>query len=124
MLKKCAGIALITLATLGAGSVLAHGGGVPKHGGIVEEADDLSFELAAGQEGALIYIEDHGEPMALKGMSGKLTILSGSEKTEAPLVLAGDKFEAKGVKLLKGNKILAHLNRPQQKPITVRFVVK
>lgn len=124
MLKKYAGIALITLATLGAGPVLAHGGAVAKHGGIVQMASDLSFELVAGQEGAVIYIEDHGQPLAPTGMTGKLTILSGSEKTEAPLAVAGDKVEAKGVKLVKGDKVVANLKTAQQKSITVRFTVK
>ncbi len=124
MFKKYAGIALITLATLGAGPVLAHSGAVAKHGGVVQAASDLSFELVTGQESALIYIEDHGQPLAPAGMSGKLTILSGAEKTEAPLVVAGDKLEAQGVKLVKGNKVVANLKTAQQKSITVRFTVK
>ncbi|PKO56756.1 MAG: hypothetical protein CVU28_01760, partial [Betaproteobacteria bacterium HGW-Betaproteobacteria-21] len=87
-------------------------------------ASDLSFELVPGQEGATIYVEDHGQPLSPTGMSGKLTILNGSEKTEAPLVVAGDKLEAKGVKLNKGSKVMANLKTAEQKSITVRFAVK
>ncbi|MDP2170889.1 MAG: hypothetical protein Q8J96_10755 [Rhodocyclaceae bacterium] len=117
-------IALITLAMLGASPVMAHGGAVAKHGGIAQMASDLSFELVPGPEGVVIYVEDHGQPLAPTGMSGKLTILTGSEKTEAPLVVAGDKLEAKGVKLGKGSKVVASLKTAQQKSITVRFSVR
>lgn len=124
MFKKYAGIALITLATLAAGPVLSHGDAVAKHGGIVQMASDLSFELVPGPDGAAIYIEDHGKPLAPAGMSGKLTILNGSEKSEATLEVAGDKLEAKGVKLVKGSKIVANLKTAKQKSITVRFTVR
>jgi len=72
----------------------------------------------------VIYVEDHGKPLAPAGMSGKLTILSGTEKSEATLEVAGDKLEAKGVKLTKGSKIVANLKTAQQKAITVRFTVR
>lgn len=124
MLKKYACVALITLATLGASPVLAHGGATAKHGGVVQMASDLSFELVSGPEGAVIYVEDHGQPLAPTGMSGKLTILTGSEKAEAPLTVAGDKLEAKDIKLSKGSKVVASLKTAQQKVITVRFTVK
>lgn len=124
MFKKYAGIALITLATLAAGPVLAHGEAVAKHGGIVQMASDLSFELVPGQEGVVIYVEDHGKPLAPTGMSGKLIILSGAEKTEATLEVAGDKLEARGVRLTRGSKIVANLKTAQQKAIMVRFTVR
>jgi len=124
MLKKYAGIALIALATLAAGPVLAHGVAVAKHGGIVQMANDLSFELVPGADSAAIYIEDHGKPLAPAGMSGKLIILNGAEKSEATLEVVGDKLEAKGVKLAKGSKIVANLKTAQQKSITVRFTVR
>ena len=72
----------------------------------------------------MIYVEDHGKPMAPSGLSGKLTVLNGSEKSEAVLVAAGDKLEAKGVKLEKGAKVVAALTTSSKKAITVRFTVK
>jgi hypothetical protein len=124
MFVKFASIALITMATLTATPVLAHGDAVAKHGGIAQMASDLSFELVPGKESALIYIEDHGKPLAPTGMSGKLTILAGSKKSEAPLTVAGNKLEAVGVNLSKGNKVVASLKTSEQKPITVRFTVR
>jgi hypothetical protein len=62
--------------------------------------------------------------MAPTGMTGKLTVLSGSEKSEAELAVAGDRLEAKGVKLAPGAKVVAALTTPAKKAITVRFTVK
>ena len=52
----------------------------------------------------MIYVEDHGKPMAPAGLKGKLTVLNGAEKSEAALVAAGDTPEAKGVKLARSGK--------------------
>ena len=102
----------------------AHGEAKAKHGGVVAKASDLGFELVGTPTGAVIYIDDHGKPMAPAGMAGKLTVLKGSEKSEAELAVAGDKLEAKGVKLAAGAKVVAALTTPTRKVITVRFTVK
>ena len=100
----------------------AHSGGPAKHGGTVSEASDLAFELVAAPEGATLYIEDHGKPLSTAGMSGKLTVLTGGEKSEAELRPAGDnRLEAKGVRIAKGSKSVASLTVPGRKPVTVRF---
>jgi hypothetical protein len=116
--------ALLALSAMTGGQALAHGGGTPKHGGVVATASDLSFELVARDGGAVIYVEDHGKPMAPAGLKGKLTVLAGDQKSEAELVPAGDKLEAKGIKLPSGAKAVAALVTPQAKAITVRFTVK
>ena len=103
---------------------MAHGGAKAKHGGVVAVASDLGFELVSTPAGVVIYIEDHGKPMAPVGMSGKLTVLNGAEKSEAELVVVGDKLEAKGVKLAPGAKVVAALTTSAKKTITVRFTVK
>ena len=92
--------------------------------GTVATASDLGFELVGTPTGAAIYVEDHGKPMAPSGMSGKLTVLNGAEKSEAELVVVGDKLEAKGVKLAPGAKVVAALSTSAKKAITVRFAVK
>jgi len=104
---------------------MAHTGPVAKHGGVVQGASELSFELVPQAEGATLYVEDHGKPLATQGMSGKLTVLNGAEKTQAELKPAGDnKLEAKGLKLGTGAKAVAALSTPAKKAITVRFTVK
>ena len=113
--------ALIAVASIGMAH--AHGGAKPKHGGVVQVASDLSFELVSGADEATIYIEDHGKAMAPTGMSGKLTVLQGGASSEVPLTVAGERLVAK-VKLSKGAKVVASLTTAAGKPITVRFTVK
>ncbi len=105
-------------------AAMAHGENKPRHGGIVATAGDLHFELVGTPTGALIYIDDHGKPMAPTGISGKLTVLNGAEKSEAALVVSGDRLEAQGLKLARGAKAVAALTTPAKKAITVRFTVK
>jgi hypothetical protein len=115
---------LLGVAALAFSPVQAHGPSGAKHGGVVASASELAFELVGTADGAVIYVEDHGKPMVPTGMSGKLTVLNGDEKWEAPLSVAGDKLEAKNVKIAKGAKVVAALTTAQQKAITVRFTVK
>ncbi|MFN9504987.1 MAG: hypothetical protein ACK57J_10595, partial [Rubrivivax sp.] len=81
-------------------------------------------ELVSTPTGAAIYIDDHGKPMAPIGMTGKLTVLNGTQKSEAELVVSGEKLEAKGVKLAPGAKVVAALTTSAKKVITVRFTLK
>lgn len=123
-MKKSMIACLMCLAALSANLAMAHGEAKAKYGGVVATVSDLGFELVSTASGAVIYIEDHGKPMAPAGMKGKLTVLIGSQKSEADLVDAGDKLEAKGLKLAKGAKVVAALVTPTAKAITVRFTVK
>lgn len=113
--------ALIAVASIGGAH--AHGGGKPKHGGVVQVASDLSFELVAGADEASIYIEDHGKAMAPTGMAGKLTVLQDGASSDTPLAVVGERLVAK-VKLAKGAKVVASLTTAAGKPVTVRFSVK
>ena len=124
MTKKLLTVIALGLSALSFNAAFAHGDGEAKHGGVVATSSDLSFELVGSPGGAVIYVEDHGKPMAPTGLKGKLTVLNGAEKSETDLVVAGDKLEAKGVKLAKGAKVVAALVTPAAKAITVRFTVK
>lgn len=124
MMKQLLVMAVLGLSALSFNAAFAHGPSAAKHGGVVATASDLAFELVGSADGAVIYVEDHGQPMAPTGLKGKLTVLNGAEKSEADLVVAGDKLEAKGVKLAKGAKVVAALVTPAAKAITVRFTVK
>ena len=124
MMKKLFTATVLALAAAGFNAAHAHSGGEPKHGGVVQAASELSFELVGTPEGAVIYVEDHGKPMPLTGVTGRLTVLNGSDRTEADLTPAGDRLEARGVKLASGSKVVAALRTAKQKAITVRFTVK
>ena len=124
MMKELLTGVVLGLSALSVSTVWAHGGATARHGGVVAMSSDLGFELVGTPTGAAIYIEDHGKPIAPTGLKGRLTVLNGAEKSEAELVVAGDKLEAKGVKLAKGAKVVAALVTPVAKAITVRFTVK
>lgn len=124
-MKKLTTLLVAGAAALAFGAALAHGPAPAKHGGIVASASELGFELASQGDTATLYVEDHGKPMATTGITGKLTVLNGSDKSEAELTPAGEnKLEAKGVKLASGAKAVATLTLANKKPVTVRFSVK
>ena len=105
-------------------AVQAHGDAKPKHGGIVQTANDMSFELVARADGVAIYIEDHEKAVSVAGAGGKITVLSGADKAEAELKPASDKLEATGIKLAPGSKVVASVVTADKKTISVPFSVK
>jgi hypothetical protein len=121
--------ALITVslvaALLAAGPALAHGDAKPQHGGVVASGGDLSFELTSEASGVAVYVVDHGKPADASKMGGKLTVLNGTQKSEAELKPAGaNKLVATGVKLDKGAKAVAAIQTAAGKSVTARFTVK
>jgi len=108
--------------TLDAG---AHGPDKAQHGGVVQSASDLTFELVAQPDGAALYVVDHGKAANVSGMTGKLVVLNGTAKTEAELKPAGgNKLEASNVTLEKGSTAVASVSTAAKKNITVRFKMK
>ncbi len=123
-MKKFLTMVLLALASLGFNTAWAHGDVKARHGGVVQEVNDLVYELVQHASGAAIYIDDHGAPLKPAGMSGKLTVLQGGEKKDYPLALGVDRIEVPGVKLAKGARAVAVINGVQGKTVTVRFTVK
>ena len=124
-MKHLISVASLVICCLSVNSALAHGDAKPQHGGILQVANDLSFELVAQADGATIYLMDHGKPMASKGITGKLTVLQGSNKIEVDIKEAGDNtLRVLGVKLGKGDKLVAALSNIGGKSMTVRFAIK
>lgn len=126
-MKRC--ITATALAALLAGAAVAagnHHDHKPLHGGIVAETPQADFELVAKPETLTLYVRDHGQPAATQGATGKVTLLNGTEKTEAALVPAGDnKLEARGsFKVASGTKVVAAITLAGKKAVTVRFAVK
>jgi hypothetical protein len=96
----------------------------PKHGGVIVEAKDMDYEIVAKPDMLQIYLSDHGKPAKVDGGKAKVTLLNGSEKTEAELLPAGDKLEAKGnFKVAKGTKGIAMVT-VGGKTSSVRFEIK
>jgi len=124
-MKKYLALATIAIAFAATGHVLAHGSKA-NHGGIVQSANDLNFELVAKDGKATIYVEDHDEKFSTAGATGKLTILNSAEKTEVTLEPVGsNQMRAKGeVKLPKGAKVIASITFANKNAVNVRFSVK
>ena len=75
--------------------------------------------------------EDNSTASTVHGLSdacqysGKLTVLQGGNKTEADIKEAGDNtLRVMGVKLGKGDKLVAALSDVGGKSMTVRFTIK
>ena len=125
MFRNLISVMSFAIACLCMNSVLAHGDVKPLHGGIVQLVNDVGFELVIKPDGATIYLMDHGKPMASKGITGKLTILQGSNKIEADIKEAGDNtLIVSGVKMGKGDRLVAALSNVGGKSFTVRFAIK
>ncbi len=105
--------------------VLAADDHASKHGGIVVDTKAGDLELVAKADLMVLHVSDHGKPMKLTSGTGKLTVFNGKDKTEAPLVLAGDKLEAKGsFKVAAGTKVLAEVSLNGKPAVSARFTLK
>ena len=123
MNRKTALAVMLGLSAL-AFNASAHGPSKAQHGGVVQTASDLSFELASEGDKAALYIVDHDAPADASKMSGKLAILNGTEKSEVELKpVGGNKLEAT-TKLVSGARVVATVTTAEGKAITVRFKAK
>jgi hypothetical protein len=125
-MKRWVVMAACAAAACSAGTAaLAHGEAKARHGGVVQMASDIAFELAQTPEGAVLFLEDHGQPMPTQGAFGKLIVLKGSERTDAELVAGGDnRLVAQGITLASGAKAVALVTLTGKKSVTVRFQLK
>ena len=124
-----AALAALALALGSALPAYAHGDShatAPQHGGVLAQAADMEYELVAQPGRITLYLSDHGQPAKTEGASARLTLLSGSDKTEATLTpAAAGTLEAKGqFKVAPGTKVLALVTLPGKKAANVRFAVK
>ncbi|MEN3278431.1 MAG: hypothetical protein V7631_4221 [Massilia sp.] len=123
-MKKLFAVAALAASVVPTGNVHAHGA-KPKHGGIVQTAGDLSFELVSKDGATTIYVDDHGKDLPTAGASGTLTVLKGTEKTALPLAAGGNNtLVARGATLAAGSKAVAAVTFADKKAVSVRFSVK
>ncbi|MBC7859463.1 MAG: hypothetical protein H7Z39_11945 [Burkholderiaceae bacterium] len=121
-MKKLIALTAIAVGMAMSGQALAHGA-TPKHGGVVHNAGDLSFELVGKDGKAVIYVDDHGAELPTAGATGTLTVLSGGKKSEALLEPTGTNAltSKTEVKLARGAKAVASITLPGKEAISVRF---
>jgi hypothetical protein len=97
----------------------------PQYGGLVVETRAGDMELVAKSDLIVIHVSNHGKPLKLTAASGKVTVFNGSEQTEAPITLAGDRLEAKGsFKIGAGTKVLAEVALNGKAAVVARFTLK
>jgi hypothetical protein len=106
-------------------SATAHDELKPKHGGLIQEVNEVQYEIVAKPDQVTIYVFDHSKKMTLKNASGKLTLLTGTTKSDVMLVQDEDnKLVAKGVfKIEKGTKVVAVI-KIGDKTSSVRWSLK
>ncbi len=97
----------------------------PMHGGAVAEAKDVEYEFVASADKLQLYMRDHGKPVAVAGMTAKVTLLTGSEKQEVQLQLGEGKLEASGsFKVAAGTKAVVAVSKGGKSVASVRFTLK
>jgi hypothetical protein len=119
-------VALLLLGVPPFNAAQAHGGTQPEHGGVVQLVGDMSFELVARADGVELYVEDDGDEINSADMAARLTVVDAGAKSEVTLTpAAGNKFEAKGVKIARGAKVAVLLTlKDKQSKIAANFTVK
>lgn len=124
-MKKMFAVAALAASMALSGNVFAHGA-KPKHGGIVQSASDITFELVHKAGVATIYVDDHDKALPTAGATGTFTVLNGSDKAELPLEAgANNLLLVKGkAKLVPGSKVVAAVTFADKQAIRVRFALK
>jgi hypothetical protein len=124
MLKQSIRAVALACALIASTGAVAHDDPKPRHGGTVQVVNDVSYELVPRNGSVEIHVSDHGKPVPTAGMSGRLTIMVGSQTSNVELVATGDRLEARGVSLSKGAKVVAVLATAKKSAVTVRFTVR
>lgn len=123
VLFTLAALAVTPAAVLAQGH--AHTKHAPQHGGVVAEVNDIDYELVARADKIQLYVTDHGKAVGLANASAKVTLLTGSEKSEATLAPVGDRLEASGTfKVARGTRAVALVTLPGKPAQSVRFEIK
>ena len=104
----------------------AHGDWPAKHGGVMNDGGETSFELVARNRKVLLFVEDHGEPVDTKGAQGLLTVTQGERSWNADIrTTGGNRLEATLLRELKhGDKIVARVTMGNGSIAVGRFSVK
>lgn len=124
-MKKIVAVVALAASVAFSSNVLAHGAKA-RHGGIVQSAGDLSFELVTRDADTRIYVDDHGKDLPTAGATGTLTVLKGAQKAELPIVAgANNILVVKGdARLAPGSKAVAAVTFADKKAVSVRFSIK
>lgn len=119
---------LLIAASIILSTSLAFADGVlkPQHGGIMAEAaSGHRVELVAAAGQLSVYLTGHdGKPVDTKGVSGDVTVLSGTEKTKVALTPAGANQLAGKGKAAASAKAIVKFMLPGKPAEQVRLALK
>ena len=97
----------------------------PMHGGVTAQAKDVDYGLVAKADKLQLLMRDHGKPFDVSGMTGKATLLAGSDKQEVQLQPVDGKLEAAGnFKVASGTKAVVAVSKVGKAVASVRFTLK
>lgn len=95
------------------------------HGGMLSEADHLTFELVPQADKITLHVRDHGKPVSTEGATAKLTVLSGTVKSTIDLTPsgAGQLSAALTQPVAAGSKVVALVKLQGRKATQPRFTL-
>ncbi len=117
---------LAAIALAASATAYADGEHKPKYGGVVTVVKDVQYELVAKADSVALFVEDHGKKVDTKGATGRLTLLTGGDRTEVPLVPMGENgLGANGAFTVPaGTKAVATITFAGKPAINARFELK
>jgi nitrogen fixation protein FixH len=119
---------LLMAASIALSASLAFADGVlkPQHGGVMAEATSgHRVELVGGTDQVMVYLTDHdGNPVDSNGVTGDITLLSGTEKSKATLTPAGNNQLTAKAKALSGTKAIVKVTLPGKPADQMRLILK
>ena len=89
-------------------AALAHGDYPARRGGTQVWAGEMLLEFVVRRDRVAVYLDDHGDEVALKGAEGTLVV----KERAVPMKVANNGFEASGLELKKGEKLLFFAKMP------------
>jgi len=124
--KSLSAVAVGLAALAFAAGAEAQGSMKPKHGGVVQMTGETTVELVNAPGGVAIYVREDDEDVASTDMTARLTITTkaGAVSNAQMTPAAGNKFEAKGLKLAPGSKVGVMLvNKATQARASTTFTI-
>jgi hypothetical protein len=123
-MKKIIGMGIMCLAALAFGPAYGHGSPTANHGGVVMAVGETWLELVVRGDTLELYLEDDGDAMDSKGISGKLTIAGKADLSLTPA--GGNMLKAKSSSPVPaGAKVAAVLLLADKKTkVATTFTVK
>jgi hypothetical protein len=98
----------------------------PRHGGLVKDAGELTYELVVAPARIEVWVEEHGKPTGTAGATAKLTLIDSGSRVEVALAPAPpNRFVATGdYKLGKGMTALLQVDVGGKEIAKIRYTLR